>query len=242
MNIKHQMKPSVLAVIPARGGSKGIPRKNLIDFNGMPLIASSIHHAKDCCMIDRILVSTDDLDIQKIALSYGAEAPFLRPKELSEDQVLDFPVFKHALDFLLDNEGYKPDIVVHLRPTAPYRVKGWIDNAIHMLIDDDQADSVRSVSEPDKHPYRIFSIGSDGYLDPIMKHLDPKPYLLRRQDLPPMYYYNCVIDVTRSKTIYEMQSMTGNNILPLVLDPNEVIDIDTPRDLQIAKYLFEGRQ
>lgn len=233
---------NVLAIIPARGGSKGIKRKNLIQFNGKPLVAHSIIHGLESKLVDRVLVSTDDGEIRAVALEYGAEAPFLRPAELAGDQVLDLPVFEHALKFLEDKEGYRPDLVVHLRPTAPYRKPGWIDEAVRMLADHPEADAVRSVSEPDKHPYRMFTIGSDGFLDPIMKHEHPVPYLLRRQDLPPVYYYNCVIDVTRPATIFGKQSMTGDRILPYVMNPDEVIDIDSPRDLQIAECLFGGKQ
>lgn len=232
----------VVAVIPARGGSKGINRKNLIPFNGKPLIAHSILHALAAQLVDRVIVSTDDEEIRRVALEYGAEAPFLRPAELAEDHVLDLPVFEHALEFLQQTEGYRPDIVVHLRPTAPYRKSEWIDEAIRLLAENPDADSVRSVSEPDKHPYRMFTIGGDGYLDAIMKHEHPVPYLLRRQDLPAVYYYNCVIDVTRPETIFNKKSMTGDRILPYVMNPDEVIDIDTLRDLKIAEALFGGAQ
>lgn len=230
----------VIAIIPARGGSKGIKRKNLIHFNGKPLVAHSIIHGRDAKMINRVIVSTDDEEIRKFSLDYGAEVPFLRPKELAEDHVLDLPVFEHALRFLAETEGYRPDLVVHLRPTAPCRKPEWIDESVRILAGHKEADSIRSVSEPDKHPYRMFTIGADGYLDPIMKHEHPVPYLLRRQDLPPIYYYNCVIDVTRPATIFDKQSMTGDRILPYIMDPDEVIDIDTWRDLKIAECLFGG--
>ncbi|MBT8523610.1 acylneuraminate cytidylyltransferase family protein [Polynucleobacter paneuropaeus] len=242
MILSKNTTPRVLAVIPARGGSKGISRKNLTAFAGIPLVANSIRHGLESEFVNRVLVSTDDLEIQQVALEFGAEAPFLRPKELAGDDVLDLPVFVHALNFLLEAEGYVPDYVVHLRPTAPYRAKGWIDNALHLLIKNPGADSIRSVSEPDKHPYRMFTVDGEGYLDPIMKHEHPTPFLLRRQDLPKIYYYNCVIDITSPRTIYTQKSMTGNRILPFILESNEVIDIDTPRDLEIARFIFEGKE
>lgn len=231
----------VLAIIPARGGSKGIKRKNLVPFNGKPLVAHSIIHALGSQLVNRVIVSTDDEEIQRTALGFGAETPFLRPRELAEDQVLDLPVFEHALRFLEDTEGYRPDLVVHLRPTAPHRMPEWIDAAVHLLQAHPEADSVRSVSEPDKHPYRMFRVGQDGLLDPIMKHEHPVPYLLRRQDLPKLYYYNCVIDVTRPATIFSKQSMTGDRIFPFIMNPDEVIDIDSPRDLRIAECLFGAK-
>lgn len=237
---RNHMKTNLkaLAIIPARGGSKGIKRKNLIPFKGKPLVVHSICHALASALVDRVLVSTDDEEIRQVALENGAEAPFLRPAELAEDHVLDLPVFEHALTWLKQNEGYVPDVVVHLRPTAPYRKSVWIDDAVKLLIDHPEADSVRSVSEPDKHPYRMFTIDRAGFLDPIMKHEHPIPYLLRRQDLPAVYFYNCVIDVTRPDTIFGKNSMTGDRILPYIMNPDDVIDIDSPRDLKIAEALF----
>lgn len=230
----------VIAIIPARGGSKGIPRKNLVDVNGLPLVVHSIRHALRSESVDRVLVSTDDEEIRAMALAHGAEVPFLRPVEIAQDQTLDLPVFEHALRFLESTEGYHPDLVVHLRPTAPLRRPIWIDQAVGLLADHPEADSVRSVSPPDKHPYRIFRIAADGYLDPIMKHEHPVPYLLRRQDLPAMYYYNCVIDVTRPCTILEKQSMTGDRMLPFVMNADDAFDIDSPHDLEIVR-LFAKR-
>ena len=168
----------ILAIIPARGGSKGIKRKNLRQINGKSLVGLSVLHALKSKLITRVIVSSDDPEIIDEAVKYGAEAPFVRPAELAEDHVLDIPVFEHALKYLEEKEKYIPEIVVHLRPTAPYRKPEWIDEAIQLLINHPDADSLRSVSEPDKHPYRIFRIDEKGFLDPIMKHEHPVPYLL----------------------------------------------------------------
>ncbi len=231
----------VLAIIPARGGSKGIKRKNLIDFRGKPLIVHSIEHALNSKSITRVIVSTEDAEIKSVALSAGAQVPFDRPAELAADHVLDIPVFQHALKWLKDNENYEPQIVVHLRPTTPYRKPHWIDEAVELMENNPQADSVRSVSEPEKHPYRMFSIDNQGWLNPIMKHEHPVPYLLRRQDLPPVYYYNCVIDVTKPQTIFGKDSMTGDKILPYIMNPDDVMDIDSLRDLKLAEFLLREK-
>jgi len=228
---------NIIAIIPARGGSKGIPRKNLVNINGKPLISYSIKHALDSKLINRIVVSTDDEEIANISKEYGAEIPVLRPSELAEDHVLDLPVYEHVLKYLEKKEGYKADIVVHLRPTTPYREAKWIDEAIKLLIENKEAHSVRSVSEPLQHPYRTFRI-EDGYLSPIMKNEHPEPYLLRRQDLPKMYFYNCVIDITKPSTIFEQHSMTGSKMLPYIMNQNDVIDIDTKLDLEFAKFFM----
>jgi CMP-N,N'-diacetyllegionaminic acid synthase len=236
-----RMNPAIscCAIIPARGGSTGIVRKNLMEINAVPLVGRSILHAKSSPSVGRIIVSTDDEEIRQVALKYGAEVPFVRPAALAGNHVLDLPVFQHALDFLRDSEGFVPDLVLHLRPTAPHRLSRWIDEAIQLLIDHPDADSVRSVSEPEKHPYRMFRLDADGYLDPIMKHEHPVPYLPPRQVLPKVYYYNCVIDVTKPATIYGKGSMTGDKMLPYIMNPSEVIDIDTKRDLEIARLLIK---
>jgi CMP-N,N'-diacetyllegionaminic acid synthase len=231
----------VLAVIPARGGSKGVRRKNLVTIAGAPLVAHSIRHALASKLVTRVLVSTEDEEIAEVARREGAEVPFLRPMELALDHVLDWPVFEHVLTALAEREDYRPDTIVHLRPTAPRREPAWIDACIELLAARADADSVRSVSKVDQHPYRVFRIdAASGLLDPIMKHEHPQPYLLRRQELPPLYYYNCVIDVTRRATILKQKSMTGDRICPYEMDPSDVLDIDTPRDLEIARFLMEA--
>jgi CMP-N,N'-diacetyllegionaminic acid synthase len=228
----------VLAVIPARGGSKGIPRKNLMPVAGKPLVVHSIEHALAAACVDRVIVSTDDAEIAAVARAAGAEVPFLRPADLSGDTVLDHPVFVHVLERLARDEGYVPGLVLHLRPTAPYRQPGWIDAACALLRDDPHADSVRSVSPPAQHPYRMFRLDADGYLDPLFKHEHPMPYLLRRQDLPPMWFYNCVIDVTRPATIAQ-GTMTGARIRPYCMAAEDVVDVDGLRDLQLARLIME---
>lgn len=231
----------IISLIPARGGSKGIKNKNLIEIEGKSLVGHSITHSLQSKLIQRTFLSSDSELIIQEGIKYGAEVPFVRPAELSEDHVLDIPVFEHLLKHLKETENYVPDIIVHLRPTAPYRKSEWIDEAIELLINNKDADSVRSVSEPGQHPYRVFSIDGEGFLDPIMKHQHPTPYLLRRQDLPTLYFYNCVIDVTRSNTITDLHSMTGNKILPFIMDSNDVIDIDTPLDLEFARFYLHKK-
>lgn len=232
----------ILAIIPARGGSKGIPRKNLVPFCGEPLLTHSIRHALAATRVTRTIVSTEDDEIAEVAMKAGAEVPFLRPEELAGDSVLDFPVFHHALTTLEETEGYRPALVVHLRPTTPHREPAWIDAAVAQLEACPQAHAVRSVSPPSQHPYRMFTIDGDGLLEPLMAREHPEPYLLRRQELPELWYYNCVIDVTRRSTILDMGSMTGSRMLPFRMEASQVIDIDSPRDLSVAHALFgDGR-
>ena len=230
----------ILTIIPARGGSKGIKLKNLSKINGKPLVAFSIEHSLASKLINRTIVSTDNEEIARVSEEYGAEIPIFRSRELAGDRVLDLPVFEHMLTYLKEEENYEPEIVVHLRPTSPYREPKWIDSAINLLVENPSADSVRSVSEPSQHPYRVFEI-KNKYLHPLMNERHPEPYLLRRQDLPKMYYYNCVIDVTKPSTIFNKKSMTGDKMLPYIMKREDSIDIDTPMDLEFAKVFLKGR-
>lgn len=230
----------IVAIVPARGGSKGIPRKNIALVAGKPLIAYSIEHALECPLIERVIVSTDDDEIARIAAGCGAEVPFRRPADLSGDEVLDLPVFEHALRWLDEHDGDRPEMVVHLRPTAPIRPRGQLDEMLRLLETHPDADSVRSVSQPGPHPWRMFTIGNDGYLHPLLQTGHPQPYLLRRQVLPEVYWYNAVSDITRRSTILDKHSMTGDRILPYVIESRYVVDIDEPDDLLIASFKIES--
>ena len=136
---------SHLALIPARGGSKGIPRKNVRNFAGYPLIAWSIAAAKQSELVTRVIVSTDDEEIASVAREFGAETPFVRPAKFAEDNTTDLPVFEHALQWLAEDENYRPEIVAQLRPTSPIRPRGLVDDAIRILQSHADADSVRGV-------------------------------------------------------------------------------------------------
>jgi len=216
---------SVISIIPARGGSKGIKGKNLKVINGKPMIVHSILDSLNNEMIDRTIVSTDSPEIAEIAKKYGAEVPFIRPAELAEDHVLDLPVFRHAI---VELDLCRDDILVHLRPTSPFRKNVWISTPIQKLLEDSSATSIRSVHLVSDHPYRMFK-AEDGILVPYDDRLD-KPYELRRQEWPDLYYYNCVVDVTRVSTIIEHGSMVGDRILPYIIGEKDCFDIDTIDD------------
>ena len=226
---------SVVAIIPARGGSKGIPRKNIVEFLGRPLIAWSIDAALDSASVDRVIVSTDDEEIAAVARQHGAEVPFLRPAELAGDLVLDLPVFQHALGFLRDR-GDLPDLVVQLRPTSPIRPHGLVDQAVGMLLADAEADSVRAVCEPSNNPFKMWRI-EDGVMVPLVDSGVPEQYNQPRQVLPTVYWQIGVIDVIRSRVILDDGSMSGSKILPLVVDNELAADIDDPRSLAHAEAL-----
>jgi len=229
----------VLALIPARGGSKSIPRKNILEFAGYPLIAYSIASALAAETVTRVVVSTDDDEISRISRRYGAETPFTRPEEHSRDETPDLPVFIHALEWLRDNEDYQPEIIVQLRPTSPLRRVQHIDEAVYRLLERPGADSVRTVCVPFQNPFKMWRIGSNGYLSPLVDTPYPEAYNMPRQALPQVYWQTGYVDAAWADTILTKNSMTGNHILPLVIDPSEWIDIDSTDDWRRAERMLE---
>lgn len=222
----------ILALIPARGGSKGIPRKNIRNFAGHPLIAWSIAAGLQAKSVSRVIVSTDDEEIATVAREYGAETPFMRPPELAHDRTTDLPVFEHALKWLEDIEGYRPDIVVQLRPTSPIRPKDCVDSAVGILIQHSDADCVRGVVPAAQNPHKMWRFhGYDRPMTPLLE-VDgiPEPYNAPRQILPPVYWQTGHIDAIRVSMIGRKHSLTGDVIYPLVIDPRYTVDIDTLPD------------
>ncbi len=229
-----ESKPGVIGIIPARGGSKGVPRKNIRLLAGKPLIAYTIEAALAAKSLDRVIVSTDEKEIARVAKEYRAEVPFLRPKHLANDTTPDLPIFQHALQYLEDNEGYKPDIIVHLRPTTPFKSGKLIDEAVNKLISTG-ADGIRTVCLVDYHPYWMKKLEGDRIL-PFME-LD-KEYP-RRQDLPPVYEANGVVDVTRRKFIMDEGRMLGDDIRAIFMEPIPSLDIDSELDFLVAEKILE---
>jgi len=232
-------KVEVLAVIPARGNSKSIPRKNVKELAGFPLIAYSIAAALQSRSVTRVVVSTDNEDIAEVARQFGAEVPFMRPDEFAQDQTPDLPVFEHALAWLKENEGYNPDVVIQLRPTSPIRPRNCIDSAVSSLAEHPEADCVRGVVTAGQNPYKMWRIQSSGALEPILTAAGVKEaYNAPRQDLPPVYWQTGHIDAIRPATILEKHSMTGDVIFPLIIDPLYTVDIDTMTDWRNAEQLI----
>lgn len=231
----------VLALIPARGGSKSIPRKNLIMLAGKPLIAYTIEQALAARCITRTIVSTEDEEIATVARAFGAEVPFRRPLEFAQDLSPDIDVFRHALTWLQENEGYRPDLMVHLRPTGPIRRVEVIDRAIELLAEHPEADSLRSVSWPDQTPYKMWRI-VDGYLEPLLQVENlPDSHSLPRQILPEVYWQNGYVDVVHPHAVLEMNSMCGHTVLPLVIQ-EPVYELDYAEslpELEAALHRFQ---
>jgi N-acylneuraminate cytidylyltransferase len=233
------MKASILALIPARGGSKGVPRKNILPIGGKPLIAYSIQQARASSLIDRVIVSTDDEEIAAVARAWGAEVPFMRPGWCAEDVSPDIDVFRHALQWLSQHEGYRPELVVHLRPPGPVRRVQHIDEAIDLLRAHPEADAVRSVSLARQTPYKMWRMSTSGYLNPVLElpgTLDCQS--MPRQLLPLVYWQNGYVDVIRPRAVLEKQSMWGTCVLPYVIN-EQLYEVDYPEDIPVVERALQ---
>ena len=224
----------VLALIPARGGSKGIPRKNIKRLGDHPLIAYSIAAGIHSDLVKRTVVSTDDPEIAEIARSYGAETPFIRPAELAADNTRDLPVFQHALSWLAEQESYRPDILVQLRPTSPFRPPELVDEAVQILLDHPEADSVRGVVPSKQNPYKMWRIQPEGQMVPLLETELKEHYNMPRQKLPMTYWQTGHIDAIRTTTVLN-GSMSGENIFPCRIDPQFSVDLDNLLDWDQAE-------
>lgn len=227
----------VLALIPARGGSKSIPRKNLRPLGGHPLIAWSIAAARASARVDLVIVSSDDEEIRAAAAEYGAEAPFLRPAPLAQDDTPDLPVFLHALRWLEEERGHCPEIVVQLRPTSPLRPPGLVDDAIACIEGCPEADSLRSVTPPNQNPFKMWT-HRERWLRPVLGRFSQELFNRPRQKLPLVLWQTGHLDVVRRSTIVSQRSMTGRRILPFSVDPRHAIDIDTRDQWAFAEWLI----
>ncbi|MCC6137056.1 MAG: acylneuraminate cytidylyltransferase family protein [Bdellovibrionaceae bacterium] len=230
-------RPSVLVIIPARSGSKGIPHKNILDLNGHPLMAYSIVSALESSLVDRVVVSTDSESYAEIARRYGAEVPFLRPSQLAADESTDLEVFEHCLNNLKMNDGYSPDCVVLLRPTSPLRKRGLVDSAITSFYKSREASSLRSVVPSPITPLKMWT-KQESFLTPAIAQTRIQDAHDRpRQELPQYWYQAGVVDIIKT-TVIMSGSMSGNKIIYYDVAAEDYCDIDTEEDFQKAKRLI----
>jgi N-acylneuraminate cytidylyltransferase len=230
----------VLAIVPARGGSKGLPGKNLRPLAGHPLIAYSIAAGLQANLVDRVICSTDSDEIATVAREYGAEVPFMRPAVLAQDNSPDIDFFNHAINELAKS-GYRPDIIVQLRPTDPIRRTGLVDDGVQLLIDNPGADSVRSITEPGYSPYKMWTLNDSGTLDPLLTVPDmAEPFNMPRQELPEVWWHIGVLDIVRTDVVTTTNSLSGKTILPIKVDRAASADIDTLDDFDRAAKLMQG--
>jgi len=225
------------AIIPARGGSKGVPRKNIKLLKGYPLIAYSIVAAKLSKMTDRVIVSTESSEIAEIAQKYGAEVPFLRPAEYAQDRSPDIDFIRHAINWFAKNESDQPELFVHLRPTTPMRDPTLIDQAIGDILKNEKATALRSVHELPEPPQKMFSI-EHGYLTGFFPNeTRPEYYNLPRQAFPKAYNPNGYVDIIRTRHVTKTNTLHGPWMIGFVTP--FTIEIDTPDDFSRLEYSLE---
>lgn len=229
------MNSDVLAIIPARAGSKAIKNKNIVELEGFPLIAYSIAVAKMSKYINRVVVSTNSSKFARISESYGAEVPFLRPEEISRDDSLDTEFLYFTLQSLLEREGYLPQVVALLRPTTPIRNHRYVDEAIELLLNDHNCSAVVSVTPADECPYKWMILEEGNLISPF-PDMAPDDVGLPRQSFPRVLIPDGYIDVLRPKMILDEKKAYGNMAIPYYT-PEKTIDIDTMLDLKKAKEM-----
>lgn len=229
----------VLALVPARAGSKSVPNKNVRSVGGKPLLAHSIAHGLAAKRIERVIVSTDSSDIAEIARAHGAEVPFVRPAGLAQDYSLDIDFYRHALQWLLEREGYVPDAVINLRPTTPVRDPAVLDQAIELFERHPEVDSMRAVRPVDKTPYKMWRLTDNGLMEPLFPKFGDfdEPYNMPRQLLPEVVAQDGYFDITWTSVVTGKNSVTGDVVMPFFV-PGEAIDIDYEADLQKAAELL----
>lgn len=232
------MTARVLAVVPARGGSKGLPGKNVVDLAGLPLIAHSLECARRCPSVQRTIVSTESPEIAEVALRHGGEVPFLRPPELARDDTPMWPVLRHALAEL-DPGADRYDVLLLLDPTSPGRVPEDVEGALRCLGARPDADGVVGVSRPGFNPIWHAVVEDDG----LIRHLVPDGIRFgRRQDVPPVYRINASLYAWRTSFVAaETESwFNGRNLLYEVPELRS-FHIDEPEDLAVAEALLAAR-
>lgn len=231
----------VLGIIPARGGSKGVPRKNIRPLYGKPLIVHTIEAALQSRLLHRIIVSTDDEEIAREARHAGVEVPFLRPAEFATDTASSISVVHHAMKWLEDHEQYRPDAVAILAPTSPLRTVEHIDSTISLLWSSG-LDSAATITEVQDHPYFIYSISPEQQLKELIGDPD-KP--LRRQDLPKFYTHSQAVFVSRCHYLGNCGDpaplINFSSVAGLPIDRESALDIDTIDDLQKAEAILRLR-
>jgi CMP-N,N'-diacetyllegionaminic acid synthase len=226
---------AIIAIIPARGGSKSIPRKNIKPLGGKPLIIYTIETALKCKLFDRVIVSTDDKEIATISEKHGARLPFMRPRELALDTTPMLPVLQHAVSYLEKNEKLHIDIVVLLQPTSPFRDVSDIENCIEKL-KNERADSVVTLCEAEQNPYFVIIKLQDGNVVPLLKTEKP---VTSRQDAAKVYRLNGAVYVVRRNVLMNENKIFTDNTKAVIMPQEKSIDIDSPLDFEFAEFLIK---
>jgi CMP-N,N'-diacetyllegionaminic acid synthase len=228
---------NIIALIPARSGSKGVKNKNIKNLGGHPLIEWSIRACLNSRLIDRVIVSTDSQEYADISVSLGAEAPFLRPPEIAGDRSTDYDFVLHALDWFAAHGG-EPELLVHMRPTTPYRAPALIDEAIEAFRRESRATALRSVHEMSESAYKTFEIATAGQL----KRLGADSTALdaannARQQFPSTYQANGYVDVLSSRFVRSHGLIHGDWVMPFITPT--VVEVDTEDDFAHLEFLLD---
>jgi CMP-N-acetylneuraminic acid synthetase len=229
--------PCCIGLITARGGSKGLPRKNVLSLAGKPVIAWTIAAALSCRLLDRIIVSTDDEEITSIAKDFGADVPFFRPRELATDTASHIDVVFHALEWLISQGQNMPDYLFTLQPTSPLRLAEDIDGMIAMAYSEN-ADAVVAVTETHDHPYLARKMNKDKILQQFI--IQNTSYL-RRQDLPPAYAINGAGFMNRCDALRSYKTFYPSRTFGYVMPQERSLQIDTAWDLHLAEIILKDR-
>ena len=225
----------IFALIPARAGSKGLKDKNIKLLAGHPLLAFSVAAARRCKNIDRVIISTNSRQYADIAVKYGAEAPFLRPEEISQDRSTDYDFVKHALDWLSENEGQMPQLLVHLRPTTPLRQVKYVQDAVEIMKKNTGANALRSVHKMSESAYKMFEMENE-----FLKMVGTGSFELDRANDPRQgfndtYFPNGYVDVLKTSFILENKKIHGNRVLGYATP--FAAEVDDAEDFEYLEYM-----
>lgn len=226
---------SVRAFIFARGGSKGVPRKNLKTLGGKPLIAHSIACAVECPSLRHITVSTDDSEIADVAQTFGALVPFIRPAELATDTASEWDAWKHAISWFA-NSGDPFDILVSLPATSPFRSVEDVESCLAKLLENPEADAVMAVKEAERSPYfNMVKLDESGYATLVSSGVSVQ----RRQDAPKVFDITTVAYAVRTRFVMNSTGLFPSKLLTVMVPPERALDIDTPYDFLLAELLVD---
>jgi CMP-N-acetylneuraminic acid synthetase len=225
------------AIIFARGGSKGLPNKNILEIRGMPLIAWSISHAKSCSRINRVIVSTDSAKIKEIALDHGAEVPFMRPKDLASDTASELDAWRHAINELERIDGVCPEIIISLPATSPLRIPSDIDRALERYNEGD-VDVVIGVTPAHRNPFfNMVNFDGNRHVHIVGNQIGG---IQRRQDAPKVFDITTVVYIANSNYVLNSTSLFTGRVGAIHIPQERSIDIDTPYDFEIARMMLSG--
>ena len=226
---------SIVALVTARGGSKSVPRKNVLPLGDKPLIAWTIEAAKKSSILDRVILSTDDEEIAAVGQAWGAEVPFMRPADLAQDNSNHISVVLHALDWLEAHQQL-PEYLLLLQPTSPFRTAEDIQQGI-ALAQQHQAEAVVGVCEAENHPFWVKRLTENGTLTTFV---ESDLAYLRRQELPPAYVINGAFYLNRVTSLRETRTFTPPGTYPFIMSREHSLDIDTPWDFYLAKLILQN--